>query len=111
MLKRSARRSHRPKSASQSLQPAAVRITEGDLAARLGWDGPVVVRELRAEIAPPFLTSQLGLPVLADMKKLTNHHNHLTRWVQAMHADPSLIFNVTADASEAVEYLLSLGGS
>jgi antirestriction protein ArdC len=76
---------------------------------RLGWDGPNDVRELRAEIAAPFMTAQLGLPVLADMQKLKNHRNHLARWVKAMHADPTLIFHVAADASQAVEFLLCSG--
>ena len=75
---------------------------------RLGWDGPSIVRELRSEIAAPFMTAQLGVPVLADMRKLPNHRKHLGRWVKAMKDDPDLIVHVTADASEAVEYLLSL---
>jgi antirestriction protein ArdC len=75
---------------------------------RLGWDGPADIRELRAEIAAPSLTARLGLPVLADMQMLRNHRNHLARWVKAMKEDPLLIFHVAADASEAVEYLVSL---
>jgi antirestriction protein ArdC len=75
---------------------------------RLGWDGPVEVRELRAEITAPFLTSQLGIPVLCDMQKIPNHRNYLARWIRAMKDDPTLIFNVTADASKAAAYLLSL---
>jgi hypothetical protein len=55
--------------------------------------------------------AQLGLPVFAEMKKLANHRKYLDRWVAAMKADPTLIFNVTHAASEAVEYLLSLRGS
>jgi antirestriction protein ArdC len=75
---------------------------------RLGWDGPAHIREWRAEIAAPFLASQLGLPVLYDMHKIRNHGKHLGRWVKAMKADPTLIFHVAADASRAVAYLLSL---
>lgn len=74
---------------------------------RLRWDGPSIVRELRSEIAAPFMASQLGIPVLADMKKLPNHRKHLDRWRKAMRDDPTLIFTVAADASEAVSYLLS----
>lgn len=77
---------------------------------RLGWDGPSIVRELRAEIAAPFMAAQLGIPVLCDMPKIRNHGKHLGRWVRAMKADPTLIFNVAADASKAVAYLLSLKG-
>lgn len=77
---------------------------------RLGWDGPSIVRELRAEIAAPFLASQLGLPVFCDMLKIRNHGKHLAHWIKAMRADPTLIFNVAADASEAVAFLLSLKG-
>jgi antirestriction protein ArdC len=75
---------------------------------RLGWDGPSDIRELRAEISAPFITSQLGVPVLCDMNMLTNHRNHLGRWVAAMKKDPTLIFQVAADASEAAKYLVSV---
>jgi len=77
---------------------------------RLGWDGPDDIRELRAEIAAPFITSQLGIPVLCDIQKLRNHTNHLPRWIRAMRQDSTLIFNVASDASAAVEFLLSLKG-
>ena len=72
------------------------------------WDNSV--RELRSEIAAPFLTAQLGVGVLSDMKKLTNHRKHLDRWIKAMKANPTLIFNVTEAASKAVAFLLSLKG-
>lgn len=75
---------------------------------RLDWNGSSIIREWRAEIAAPFLASQLGIPVLADMKKLTNHCKHLDRWVRAMKEDPTLIFKVADAASECVAYLLSL---
>lgn len=75
---------------------------------RLGFEAPSIVCELRAEMAAPMLASQLGIPVLIDMRKLTNHRKHLGRWIAAMKDDPTLIFNVAASASEAVEYLLSL---
>lgn len=77
---------------------------------RLGWNGIPIVRELRAEIASAFITARLGVGVLSDTKMLTNHRNHLARWVRAMKNDPSLIVNVAADASAAVDYLLSLKG-
>lgn len=75
---------------------------------RLGWDGPSVIRELRAEITAPFMASQLGLPVLCDMQKIRNHSKHLAHWVRAMKIDANLIFNVAAASSEAAHYLLSL---
>lgn len=75
---------------------------------RLGWEGTSIVRELRAEIAAPFMTAQLGIPVLCDMKKLPNHRNHLDRWIKGMRTDPTLIFNVADAASRAVAFLLSL---
>lgn len=75
---------------------------------RLCFDGPSHIRELRAEIAAPFLTSQLGLPVFCDMPKIRNHGKHLHRWVKAMRADPNLIVQVAEAASQAVAYLLSL---
>jgi antirestriction protein ArdC len=75
---------------------------------RLGWDCPnSYVNELRSEIAAPFTTARLGLPVFADMEKLPNHNKHLNRWVKAMNADPTLIFEVADSASDGVEYLLS----
>jgi antirestriction protein ArdC len=77
---------------------------------RLGWSAPPAVNELRAEIAAPFITAQLGVGVLSDMKKLTNHRKHLDRWIKAMKANPTLIFNVTEAASKAVAFLLSLKG-
>src|SRR5215470_4246182 len=58
------------------------------------------VNELRAEIAAPFLASQLGIPVLTDMAKLTNHRKHVARWVEAMNADATLIFRTAAAASQ-----------
>lgn len=75
---------------------------------RLGFEAPSIVCELRAEMAAPMLASQLGIPVLTDMRKLTNHRKHLGRWIAAMKDAPTLIFQVAADASKAVEYLLSL---
>jgi antirestriction protein ArdC len=75
---------------------------------RLGWEGTPDLRELRAEIAAPFMASQLGIPFLTDMKLLPNHGEHLARWVKAMKSNPTLIVQVAADASEAVAYLLSL---
>jgi antirestriction protein ArdC len=65
---------------------------------------------LHCEIAAPFMTAQLGVPVLTEMNKLPNHRKHLGRWLKAMRDDPTLILTVAADASEAVEYLLSLKG-
>ena len=75
---------------------------------RLGWSAIPLVNEMRAEIAAPFTTAQLGLPIFADMEKLPNHNKHLDRWVRAMQDDPTLIFHVAADASQAVAYLFSL---
>jgi antirestriction protein ArdC len=75
---------------------------------RLGWEGLAAVRELRAEIAAPFMASQLGIPVVTDMKMILNHGEHLARWITAMKADPTLIVQIAADASAAVAYLLSL---
>jgi antirestriction protein ArdC len=77
---------------------------------RIGFDGPALIREFRAEITAPFLASQLGIPVLCDMPKIRNHGKHLQRWIKAMRADPTLSFNVAEAASQAVAYLLSLKG-
>jgi antirestriction protein ArdC len=77
---------------------------------RLEWSASPVVNEMRAEIAAPFMTAQLGLPVFSEVTKLTNHRKHLDRWIGAMNDDPTLIFQVANAAGEAVEYLLSLRG-
>jgi len=75
---------------------------------RLGWEGSDDIRELRAELAAPMLASRLDIPTFCEMEKIRNHGKHLARWVQAMRADPTMIFRVAADASDAVDYLFSL---
>lgn len=76
---------------------------------RLGWECSLnCIRELRSEMAAPLLASRLDIPVLCEMHKIANHRNHLGRWIAAMRDDPLLVFQIAADASQAVEYLLSL---
>src|SRR5262249_5672056 len=77
---------------------------------RLGWSDGSAVGELRAEIAAPSLAAQIGIPTLCDLALLTNHRNHVGPWVEAMGADPALIFRTADAASQAVEHLLSQKG-
>ena len=75
---------------------------------RLGWSASPAINELRAEIASAFTTARLGIPAVSNMAKLINHRKHLSRWINAMRADPTLIFSVAQAASDAVDYLLGL---
>ena len=40
-------------------------------------------------------------------ESLANHAAYLQSWLQAMQNDPKYIFNASAQASKAVDYLLS----
>jgi antirestriction protein ArdC len=74
---------------------------------RLNWDRPLegyAAGELVAEIGGCFMTSELGLP---PGESLTSHAAYLQSWLQAMQNDPKYIFRASAQASKAVDYLLS----
>lgn len=73
---------------------------------RVGWAGGYAEGELRAEMAAAFAAAQLGVPQSDD---LTNHQAYLASWLKAMAADPRYVFKAAADASRAVDFLLSLG--
>ena len=72
--------------------------------ARLNWNGSYAEGELRAEVASAFALAELGVPQNDD---LTNHQTYLASWLKELRADPRFIFRVSADASRAVDFLLS----
>ena len=74
---------------------------------RLEWDRAAegyAAGELVAEIGGCFMASELGLPT---GESLANHAAYLQSWLQAMASDPKYIFKASAQASKAVDYLLS----
>jgi antirestriction protein ArdC len=60
--------------------------------------------ELVAEVGSCFLMGELGLPTTTNM---TNHAAYLKSWLAGMNGDPRFIFRASAQASKAVEFLLS----
>jgi antirestriction protein ArdC len=76
---------------------------------RLGWKPDqtlspkekYAIRELRADIAAAYLSSEVGIP------SLTSHAQYLDSWIRAMQEDYRIIFRVSSAASAAVDYLLS----
>jgi antirestriction protein ArdC len=74
---------------------------------RLNWAGSYAEGELRAEMASAFALAELGVPQSDD---LTNHITYLASWLKELRADPRFIFRVSADASRAVDFLLSFSG-
>lgn len=80
---------------------------------RLNWDRSIpgntyACGELIAELAGCFLASEIGLPT-AD--NLTNHAAYLKHWLDAMKSDPRFIFKAAAQASRAVDFILSFSRS
>jgi antirestriction protein ArdC len=73
------------------------------------WTGKDAIRELRAEIAADFLTTELELPPL-PYHAHRHFHDHLDRWIREMTRDPPMIFKVAVAAIQAVDYILSLSG-
>ncbi len=71
---------------------------------RLNWTGGYAEGELRAEMASAFALAELGVPQSDD---LTTHNSYLASWLGALRADPRFLFRVSADASRAVDFLLS----
>jgi antirestriction protein ArdC len=47
---------------------------------------------------------ELGLPTTDN---LTNHAAYVKNWLQGMNGDPKFIFRAAAQASKAVEFLMS----
>lgn len=71
---------------------------------RLGWNGSYAEGELRAEIATAFLLTELGESQSDD---LSNHNAYIASWLKSLQSDPRFILRCSADASKAVDYLLS----
>lgn len=76
---------------------------------RLNWDRGKIdhtyaMGELVAEIGACFMCAELGLPT-ADT--LNNHHAYVKSWITALENDPKAVFTASAQASKAVDYLLS----
>jgi antirestriction protein ArdC len=76
---------------------------------RVGFDrsqaeNTYALGELVAEIGSCFLMAQLGLPTTNN---LTNHASYLKSWLTGMNGDPKFIFKAAAQASKAVEFVLS----
>ena len=72
---------------------------------RLDWSGPEPIRELRAEIAADFLTTELGIPDYPYTCRRNVHH-HLGVWAKEMRRSPRTIFKVASDAAQAVDFIL-----
>ncbi len=60
--------------------------------------------ELVAEIGACFLCAEFGLPTAEN---LNNHHAYVKSWISALENDPRFIFQASAQASRAVDYLMS----
>jgi antirestriction protein ArdC len=76
---------------------------------RLNWERSKVNSayaffELVAEIGACFLCTELGLPTASSLE---NHHSYCKSWISALENDPKYIFQASALASKAVDYLLS----
>jgi antirestriction protein ArdC len=80
---------------------------------RLNWDRKLPANtyacgELIAELGGCFLASEVGLPVAENM---INHLAYLQNWIETMQTDPKFIFKVAAQASRAVDFILSFSRS
>lgn len=76
---------------------------------RLNWDrtqpeNSYAAGELRAELAAVFLAGGLGLPL---DQNLPNHAAYLQSWLDKMKGDSGFVFKAAAQASKAVEFILS----
>jgi len=60
--------------------------------------------ELVAELSACLLMAELGLSTTTN---LNNHASYLKNWLDGMAGDPKFIFKAAAQASKAVDYLLS----
>lgn len=76
---------------------------------RVGFDrsqaeNTYALGELVAEIGACFLMAELRLPTTSN---LTNHAAYLKSWLTGMNGDPKFIFRASAQASKAVEFVMS----
>jgi antirestriction protein ArdC len=78
-------------------------------ASRLSWDrakpeNSYAMGELIAELGGCYLMGELGLPTGED---LTNHAAYLQSWLAGMQNDTRFIFKAAAQASRAVDFILT----
>jgi antirestriction protein ArdC len=76
---------------------------------RLNWDrtkpqNSYACGELIAELGGCYFAGELGLPV---SERLDNHAAYLQHWLQEMKSNPQFIFQAAAQASRAVDFILS----
>lgn len=81
--------------------------------ARLNWDrsqpaNTYAMGELIAEIGGCYLMGELGLPTGDDLR---NHAAYLKHWLAGMQGDTRFIFRASAQASRAVDHILSYSRS
>ena len=93
----------------QTLSHELVHWTEQET--RLNWDrakpeNSYALAELIAEIGGCFMVCESRLP---SADELGNHISYLDHWLKAMQSDPKYIFKAAAQASKAVDFLLSFG--
>lgn len=80
-------------------------------AERLNWDRQshgYAMGELIAEISCCFMMGELGLPTTEN---LGNHAAYLKHWLKGMSDDPKFIFRAAAQATKAVDFILSFSRS
>jgi antirestriction protein ArdC len=70
---------------------------------RTGWKGSEEQGELIAEIGQAYLETLLGVPHCND---LTNYNKWLDDWLRAMDEDPRYIYEATAQAEKAVDFVM-----
>jgi antirestriction protein ArdC len=95
----------RPESIYETAGHELVHWTEAPH--RLNWDRAgegYAMGELVAEIGACFFVAELGLPTSDD---LTRHCSYLQSWLHGLSDDPSFIFRASAQASKAVDFLMS----
>lgn len=78
-------------------------------ASRLNWERrnaehSYALGELVAEIGACFLCAELGLPTGDNLQ---NHQAYLKSWISSLENDPRFIFQASAQASKAADYILS----
>lgn len=67
-------------------------------------DQSYALEELIAEVGGCFLCEELGL---STGDNLDNHHAYVKSWISSLENDPKFIFTASAQASKAVDFLLS----
>ena len=77
--------------------------------ARLNWDrkkpeNTYALGELIAELGACYLAGELGLPLT---ETLPNHAAYLQSWLEKMKGDSRFVFTAAAQASRAVDFILS----